>query len=305
MTGRRRSARERALQYDAKNTMYLAYRVQALQRLHRPTFTIIKLKQVVGNELGYSTQQDKNLHTRWTRWMSGARPLSITEDEYRIAVNYLFDAGLWMHPDIIDTIDRFYPDSTFHSLSKFLRITSRTSETAALLEGVYNTYCFIYSQRGHIAAGHLKIEFDKESRALVTEETYDLVRNDGRSVATYTYDGYLVRTTHNFQILARERAEKHGDEPSEAQLTLLGAIHRQNGKAMEMDGVVFHNHRDQFFYLTRMLFRRVRDGESPQTLRLINPSNPSEISGLDGLSESDISRLTARLHEEVPNVWKL
>lgn len=306
MTGTKRSARERALQYDAKNTMYLAYRVQALQRLNRKTFSISKLKQVVGDKLGHSTQKDKNLHTRWSRWMSGARPLSIREDEYRIVVNYLFDTELWMHPDIIDTIDRFYPDSTFHSLSKFLRMTNKTEETAALLGGVYNTYCYIRSHPGHIAAGHLEIKYDTESRALVTEETYDLVRSDGRSVANYTYDGYLIRTSKHFQILARERAEKDEDEPSEAQITLLGTVHRQRGKAMEMEGVVMHNHRDEFFYLTRMLFKRVRNGEHPQPLRLFDLNNLREIKEMHEFSEADVSRLTSRLRDdEAPNVWRL
>lgn len=189
MSGRGLSARARALQYDEKNTMYLAYRVQALQRLERSTFSIKRLKQLVGNALNYTERQDKNLHTRWTRWLSGERPLAITEQEYKLIVAHLFDTRLWMHPDIINTIDRFYPDSTFHSLSKFLRTGQRAKETADLMVGNYNTYCFIYSHSGLIAAGNLSVWFDEDSRALVTEEKYDLVRSNGKSVATYTYDG--------------------------------------------------------------------------------------------------------------------
>jgi hypothetical protein len=296
------SARERALAYNERNVDYLAYRVRALHRLQgvRP----VQIKRHILDAGNYSESQQADLDKRWSKWMKG-QWRSLKESEYTVIINYLFDNALWMHDRLIATMDLFYPDSVFHSLSQFMLMTpTQVAETSAALSGEYNSYCYIYSVPDHIAVGRLAVRFDPDSRAIVTREDYHLAPPGDPSGLRAGYDGYLTRTARSHRIFARADRERPTGIPAEAQVSVLHGVEYDGGKAREMEGIVLHSHRDEFFYLTRVYFERIGDGIPEETMRIGRAQGTKALRAGD-ISSRIVGRLKRPLSEVAQNIWRV
>lgn len=302
MPERHLSARERALRYNERSVDYLAYRVRALQRLQgiRP----VQIKKRILDAGNYTVAQQADLDRRWSKWMKG-QWRSLKESEYKVIVNFLFDDALWMHDSLIASMEMFYPDSVFHSLSQFMRMTpAQIKETAATLSGEYNSYCYIYSMPKHIAVGRLAINFDADSRGIVTRETYHLAPPEGPPGLRNSYEGYLTRTARSHRIFARDERERPNGIPAEAQVTVLYDVEVVAGKAEEMEGIVLHNHRDDFFYLTRAYFQRIGPNVPGETLRTGLAQTGKK--ARDGeIPSTIVDKLKRPLSEVAQNIWRV
>ena len=302
MTGAPRSARDRAMQYDADNVDFLAYRVRVLQRL--AGLRAVDLKRLVADDGDYSIQQQNDFNRRWSNWMNG-RTSALKQREYEVIVAHLFDSKLWMHERLSAAIDRFYPDAVFHALAQFMGMTpAQIAEDAAGLTGVYNAYCFVHSSPGEVAVGRLTIAVNPDSRAITTLEEYDLTPPGGLPGPKHAYDGYLIRTAKARRIFARDRHQRPSGEPADTQLTLIPDIQYDDGKVQEMEAVVLHNHRDAFYYVTRTYFRRAEGRVPLETMRLSPPERRGH-KDEGAVPDHIVRKLVRPLQTDVKNIWRL
>lgn len=161
---------------------------------------------------------------------------AVSKDDFTIVVYLLAFNNLLTDGRQIEKIARDYKDPLFFSLANFLKVGDITLANMTLqAPGLYTAYRPSSTFPGTFWRGFLEVRMDEISGATITKEFYQSGGYDNRPNKEVEFDGYMIRKSRHYTIIARNESISNLSVTFIPSVTLRkGVISTLVGRTMDM-----------------------------------------------------------------------